>query len=44
LPVTALVIQPSIGRVGEILSLGQNNSAFSVFDIDNLGQSLVALL
>ena len=39
LPVTALIIQPSIGRVAEILSLGQNNTAFSVFDIDNLGQS-----
>src|ERR687897_348305 len=39
LPVTALIIQPSIGRIGEILSLGQNNTAFSVFDIDNLGQS-----
>jgi hypothetical protein len=39
LPVTALIIQPSIGRISEILSLGQNNTAFSVFDIDNLGQS-----
>jgi hypothetical protein len=39
LPVTALIIQPSIGRIAEILSLGQNNTAFSVFDIDNLGQS-----
>jgi hypothetical protein len=39
LPVTALIIQPSIGRIVEILSLGQNNTPFSVFDIDNLGQS-----
>jgi hypothetical protein len=39
LPITALIIQPSIGRIAEILSLGQNNTAFSVFDIDNLGQS-----
>jgi hypothetical protein len=39
LPVTALIIQPSIGRIAEILSLAQNNTAFSVFDIDNLGQS-----
>src|SRR5215203_2314566 len=39
LPVTALIIQPSIGRIAEILTIAQNNSAFSVFDIDNLGQS-----
>jgi ABC-type methionine transport system permease subunit len=39
LPVTALIIQPSIGRIAEILSLGQNNTPFSVFGIDNLSQS-----
>jgi hypothetical protein len=40
LPVTALIIQPSIGRIAEILSLGQNNNnLLSVFDINNLGQS-----
>jgi hypothetical protein len=39
LPVTALIIQPSIGRIAEILSLGANNTQFSVFEIDNLGQS-----
>jgi hypothetical protein len=39
LPVTAFIIQPSIGRIAEILSLGANNTQFSVFDIDNLGQS-----
>jgi hypothetical protein len=40
LPVTALIIQPSIGRMEEILSLGQNNNTlFSVFDISNLDQS-----
>ncbi len=40
LPVTALIIQPSIGRIEEILSLGQNNNiSFSVFDIGNLDQS-----
>jgi hypothetical protein len=39
LPITALVIQPSIGRIAEILSLGQNNTPFSVFDSDNLSQS-----
>jgi hypothetical protein len=44
LPVTALIIQPSIGRIGEILSLGQNNNAFSVFDIDNLGQSISGIV
>ena len=39
LPVTALIIQPSIGRIAEILPIGQNNTPFSLFDIDNLGQS-----
>ncbi|MGH9924421.1 MAG: hypothetical protein ACRD5B_03495 [Nitrososphaeraceae archaeon] len=40
LPVTALIIQPSIGRIGEILSLAQNNNtSFSAFDIGNLDQS-----
>src|ERR671911_3156131 len=39
LPVTAFIIQPSIGRIAEILSLGANNTSFSVFDIGNLGQS-----
>ena len=39
LPVTELIIQPSIGRIAEILTLGQNNTSFSVFDIGNLGQS-----
>jgi hypothetical protein len=42
LPVTTLIIQPSIGRIEEILSLGQNNNnniSFSVFDIGNLDQS-----
>jgi hypothetical protein len=39
LPITALIIQPSIGRIAEILSLGQNITPLSVFDIDNLGQS-----
>ena len=39
LPVTALIIQPSIGRIAEILALGQNNAPFSVPDINNLDQS-----
>ena len=39
LPVTAFIIQPSIGRIAEILSLGANNTQFSVFDISNLDQS-----
>jgi hypothetical protein len=40
LPITALIIQPSIGRVTEILSLSQdnNNTMLSVFDTDNLSQ------
>jgi hypothetical protein len=38
LPITALIIQPSIGRISEILSLAQNNTPFTMFDIDNLGQ------
>jgi hypothetical protein len=44
LPVTALIIQPSIGRIAETLSLGQNNNtSFSVLDIDNLGQSFTGI-
>jgi hypothetical protein len=43
LPVTALIIQPSIGKIAEILSLGQNNTSFSVFDINNLGQSFTSI-
>ncbi len=39
LPVTALIIQPSIGRIAEILSLSQNNTTLSVFDSNNLSQS-----
>src|SRR5919109_2402807 len=39
LPVTALIIQPSIDRIAEILSLGQNNNTFSAFDSNNLSQS-----
>ena len=38
-PITALIIQPSIGRIIQILSLSQENVLFSVFDADNLGQS-----
>src|SRR5687768_8384906 len=39
LPITALIIQPSIGRIAEILGLEQNNAQFSEFDINNLDQS-----
>src|SRR5215213_3051541 len=40
LPITALIIQPSIGRITEILSETQESTVLSVFDINNLGQSL----
>lgn len=40
LPITALIIQPSIGRIAEILSETQESTVSSVFDINNLGQSL----
>jgi hypothetical protein len=43
LPVTVFIIQPSIGKIAEILSLGANNTQFSVFDIDNLGQSFTGI-
>ncbi|MDQ3903094.1 MAG: hypothetical protein M3247_05600 [Thermoproteota archaeon] len=43
LPITVLVIQPSIGRIEEILSLGRNSIPFSVFDIYNLGQSFTGI-
>src|SRR5215207_3172175 len=40
LPITALIIQPSIGRIIEILSETQESTVLSLFDINNLGQSL----
>jgi hypothetical protein len=39
LPITAIIIQPSIDRVIEILSLRQDNTVLSVFETNNLGQS-----
>jgi hypothetical protein len=39
LPITALIIQPSIGKIAQLLSLPQDNTSFSVFDPDNLSQS-----
>ena len=39
LPVTALIIQPSIGKIAEILSSSQDNTMLSVFDGYNLSQS-----
>jgi hypothetical protein len=39
LPVTALIVQPSMSRITEILSLGQSNTPqFSLFTVDNLAQ------
>src|SRR5215212_2650918 len=40
LPITALIIQPSIGRIAEIVSETQEGTVLSAFDINNLGQSL----
>jgi hypothetical protein len=39
LPTTALVIQPSITRIAEILSLSPQNAGLSVLDGNNLGKS-----
>jgi hypothetical protein len=39
LPITALIVQPSIGRIVEILPLSQENTILSVFDSNNLSQS-----
>jgi hypothetical protein len=39
LPITALIIQPSIGRITEVLSLRQGNTILSVFDTNNISQS-----
>ena len=39
LPITAFIIQPSIGRIIEILSIRPENTVLSVFDSNNLGQS-----
>jgi len=40
LSITALIIQPSIGRITEILSETQESAVLSALDINNLGQSL----
>jgi hypothetical protein len=40
LPITALIIQPSIGRITEILSETHESTVLSLFDIHNLGQSI----
>jgi hypothetical protein len=40
LPITTFIIEPSIGRITEILSERQENTALSVFDGNNLSQSL----
>jgi hypothetical protein len=39
LPITAFIIQPSIGRIIEILSLRSENTVLSVLDSNNLVQS-----
>jgi hypothetical protein len=39
LPITAIIIEPSVGRIIEILSLRQDNTVLSVFESNNLGQS-----
>src|ERR671918_406157 len=39
LPITALIIQPSIDRIIEIVPLSQENTMLSVFDSSNLSQS-----
>jgi hypothetical protein len=39
LPITAFIIQPSIGRIIEILSFSSENTVLSVLDSNNLGQS-----
>jgi hypothetical protein len=39
LPITALLVQPSVGRIAEILSLDQENAVLSVIDSDNITQS-----
>ncbi len=39
LPITALIVQPSIGRIAEILPLDQENTVLSVITADNVTQS-----
>jgi hypothetical protein len=39
LPITALIIQPSIDRIIEILPVSQENTTLSLFDSNNLSQS-----
>ena len=39
LPITALIVQPSIGRIAEILPLDEQNTVLSVIDSDDVSQS-----
>jgi hypothetical protein len=43
LTISALIIQPSIDRIVETLSLRQENTPFSVFESNNLGQSFIGI-
>jgi hypothetical protein len=44
LPISALFIQPSTGRIVEILQSGQENSMLSVFDANSLNQSMMGIV
>ena len=39
LPITALIIQPSLGRIADTLSLSQDNTMLSIFESNSLSQS-----
>ncbi len=45
LPISAIIIQPSIGRIAEILQSGQSNAGgLSVFEPNNLSQSFMGIV
>ena len=44
LPITVFIIQPSIGRIIEILSSSQDNTILSVFESNNLSQSFRSIV
>jgi hypothetical protein len=44
LPISVLLIQPSISKIAEVLSSSQENTMLSVFDANNLSQSFMGIV
>jgi hypothetical protein len=44
LPISVMLIQPSIGRIAQILGSGEENAILSVLDASSLGQSFAGIV